>query len=92
MRLSAPPAKPELTSDESFTIKLAFVQLWFRMATANDTVHGRFEQARTELTPTQLAVGAALIAALGFALLFVQDPMLHDSMHNFRHTAGITCH
>nr|WP_245180911.1 CbtB domain-containing protein [Halomicroarcula amylolytica] len=45
-----------------------------------------------ELTSTQLAVGFALVAALGFALLFVQEPMLHDSMHNFRHAAGITCH
>jgi cobalt transporter subunit CbtB len=62
------------------------------MATANNTVHGRVERARTELTPTQVAVGLALVAALGFALLFVQEPMLHDSMHNFRHAAGITCH
>ncbi|WP_435101248.1 CbtB domain-containing protein [Halarchaeum sp. P4] len=62
------------------------------MATANNTVHGRIEQARTELTSTQVAVGLALIAALGFALLFVQQPMLHDSLHNFRHAAGITCH
>ena len=62
------------------------------MPTANNTVHDRVEQARVELTPTQLAVGLALVAALGFALLFVQDPMLHDSMHNFRHAAGIPCH
>ena len=62
------------------------------MATADNTVHGRLEQARTELTPTQVAVGLALVAALGFALLFVQEPMVHDSMHNFRHAAGITCH
>jgi cobalt transporter subunit CbtB len=62
------------------------------MATANNTVHDRIEQARMELTPTQLAAGLALVAALGFALLFVQEPMLHDSMHNFRHAAGITCH
>lgn len=62
------------------------------MATANNTVHGRIEQARMELTPAQMSVGLALIAALGFALLFVQEPMMHDSMHNFRHAAGITCH
>jgi len=62
------------------------------MATTSNTVHGRVEQARMELTPTQVAVGLALVAALGFALLFVQEPMLHDSMHNFRHAAGITCH
>ncbi|SEP18078.1 cobalt transporter subunit CbtB [Halogranum amylolyticum] len=62
------------------------------MATANNTVYDRIEQARTELTPTQVAVGLALVTAVGFALLFVQDPMVHDSLHNFRHAAGITCH
>ena len=62
------------------------------MATANNTVHGRIEQARMELTPARVAVGLALVAALGFTLLFVQEPMVHDSMHNFRHAAGITCH
>ncbi|WP_435181011.1 CbtB domain-containing protein [Halorussus sp. AFM4] len=62
------------------------------MATANDTVHGRLERARIELSATELAVGLALIAAIGAALLFVQDPMVHDSLHNFRHAAGITCH
>ncbi|WP_436930801.1 CbtB domain-containing protein [Halosimplex halobium] len=62
------------------------------MSTANDTVHGRVEQARMELTPTQAAAGLAFVAALGFALLFVQEPTLHDSMHNFRHAAGVTCH
>jgi cobalt transporter subunit CbtB len=62
------------------------------MATANNTVHDRIEQARMELTPARVAVGLALVAALGFALLFVQEPMMHDSMHNFRHAAGITCH
>lgn len=62
------------------------------MATANDTVHGRIERARIELSPTKAAVGLALLAAVGFVLLFSQEPMLHDSMHNFRHAAGITCH
>lgn len=62
------------------------------MATANDTVHGRIENARTALTPAQVAVGIALVAALGFTLLFVQDALVHDSLHNFRHAAGITCH
>ncbi|NEU58220.1 CbtB domain-containing protein [Halorussus sp. MSC15.2] len=62
------------------------------MTTANDTVYGRIERARVELTPLKAALGIALLAAVGFALLFGQDPMLHDSMHNFRHAAGITCH
>jgi len=62
------------------------------MATANDSVHGRIEQARVELTPAQLVAGLGLVAALGFALLFLQEPTMHDAMHNFRHAAGITCH
>lgn len=62
------------------------------MATANNTVHDRIEQARMELTPARVAAGLTLVAVLGFALLFVQEPMVHDSMHNFRHAAGITCH
>lgn len=60
--------------------------------TTTDTVHGRIERARIELTPTQLALGLALVVALGFVLLFVQEPMVHDSMHNFRHAVGVTCH
>lgn len=62
------------------------------MTTTNDSFHGRIESARLELTPAQVALGVALVAALGFALLFVQEPMMHDSLHNFRHAAGITCH
>jgi cobalt transporter subunit CbtB len=62
------------------------------METATDTVHGRIEHARTTLSKTQAAVGLALLLALGVALLVAQDPMLHDSLHNFRHSAGITCH
>lgn len=56
------------------------------------TVHGRIEHVRTELTAAQLAVGLALVAALGFTLLFLQEPMAHESLHDFRHAAGITCH
>jgi cobalt transporter subunit CbtB len=62
------------------------------MATANDTVHNRIEHARTVLTPTQVALGLALVAALGFVLLFMQEPLVHDSLHNFRHAMGVTCH
>ncbi|WP_246986749.1 CbtB domain-containing protein [Halorientalis marina] len=62
------------------------------METETDTVHGRIEHARTTLSRTQLVVGLALLLALGAALLVVQEPMMHDSLHNFRHSAGITCH
>ena len=60
-------------------------------ATAN-TVHGRVAQLRTTLTPPQLAAGLLFAAAVGFTLLFVQEPLVHESMHNFRHAAGIVCH
>jgi cobalt transporter subunit CbtB len=62
------------------------------MAAAPDTVHDRLEYTQSTLTPPQIATGLLLIGALGFALLFVQEPLVHDSMHNFRHAAGITCH
>ncbi|WP_336002694.1 CbtB domain-containing protein [Halorientalis halophila] len=61
------------------------------MATAN-TVHGRIESARPELTTPRVALGLALVAILGFTLLFVQEPLVHDSLHNARHAAGIVCH
>lgn len=57
--------------------------------TGADTVHGRI--AAVELTPVQLGV-VGVGALVAVALLFAQEPMLHDAAHNFRHTAGITCH
>lgn len=57
-----------------------------------ETVHDRFEQARTEVTPVQVALGVATMAALAFVLMFMQDPMVHDAVHSFRHGVGITCH
>lgn len=57
--------------------------------TGTDTVHGRI--AALDLTPPQLLV-LGLVGLVGVALLFAQEPMLHDAAHNFRHTAGITCH
>ena len=62
------------------------------MATTNDTVRGRIEHVRIALTPTQMVIGLAIVAALGFVLLFMQEPMVHDALHNFRHAAGVTCH
>ncbi|MFA9517172.1 CbtB domain-containing protein [Halopenitus sp. H-Gu1] len=59
---------------------------------APGTIHGRIDHARVEFTPTRIALGIMLVAALGFALLFIQEPMVHDSMHSFRHAAGVTCH
>jgi len=62
------------------------------MQTATDTVRGRVDIATSTLSGTQMALALTFVAAIGFTLLFVQDPMVHDAMHNFRHGAGITCH
>lgn len=62
------------------------------MPATNDTVLDRVERARVELTPTQLAMVLALATAAGFTLMFLQEPMVHDSLHNFRHAMGVTCH
>ena len=56
------------------------------------TVGGRVEQVAAELDPVHIAALLAVGAALGFTLLFMQDPLVHDSLHNFRHSIGITCH
>jgi len=62
------------------------------MTATTDTVRDRIDRARVELSPGQIAAGLALGAALGFALLFLQEPLAHDAMHNFRHAAGVACH
>ena len=62
------------------------------MSTTNDTVHGRIDRARTDLTLTQITIFLVLLTAVGFVLLFVQEPLVHDSLHNFRHSIGVTCH
>jgi hypothetical protein len=61
------------------------------MSTA-DTVHGRIDHARATLTPTQIGVGLALVLVAGFAIALLQEPLMHDSFHNFRHAAGLVCH
>ena len=32
-----------------------------------------------------------LALLVGAGLLFVQDPIVHNALHKFRHGAGITC-
>lgn len=58
----------------------------------NETVSDRFELARTQLTPSQTLAVLAFGAAIVFTLMFLQEPLVHDATHNFRHAAGITCH
>lgn len=62
------------------------------MSTTSDTVHDRIERASVDLTPTQLALVLGVVAAAGFALMFVQEPLVHESLHDFRHVVGVTCH
>jgi len=62
------------------------------MSAAQDTVHDRFDRARTTLTAGQLAAGLGLAAAIAFALFVLQEPAAHDSLHDFRHAAGVVCH
>lgn len=62
------------------------------MSITNDTVSDRIQRATIELTPIRIATTLVLIAAIGFTLLFLQEPLVHDSLHNFRHSIGITCH
>lgn len=57
----------------------------------HETVSERFGHVRTTLTPTQIAVGLSLVLATGLVLLFLQDPLVHDTLHHFRHGVGITC-
>lgn len=62
------------------------------MSVTNDSVRDRIQQATSELTPLHLAIILLLVAAAGFTVLFLQDPLAHDSLHNFRHSLGVTCH
>ena len=57
-----------------------------------ETVHDRIGTARDDLTTAQLLTVFAFVAAVTFAMLFVQEPLVHDSMHNFRHAVGVVCH
>lgn len=56
-----------------------------------DDIPGRVERLKAEVTTQQmLAIGLAV--ALGVVLAAVQEPLVHDALHNFRHVTGIACH
>lgn len=57
-----------------------------------DTVHGRIADVQTRTDPVRLAASLLLVAAIGFTLLVLQEPLVHDSLHNFRHAAGVVGH
>lgn len=60
------------------------------MVSTDETVHDRIAFART--LGYELALGIGVAALLGLTLLFVQEPMVHDALHDFRHAVGVTCH
>ncbi|WP_330631840.1 CbtB domain-containing protein [Halocatena halophila] len=62
------------------------------MSSVPHTVHGRLERTMQSVSPIKLAVIVAVILAIGCTLLFVQEPMVHDSFHDFRHAVGVPCH
>ena len=62
------------------------------MSTNPDTVADRFATVGARLDPMTALTALALAAALGFTLLFAQDPLAHEALHDFRHGAGIVCH
>lgn len=62
------------------------------MSVTDDSVRDRIETAGVALTPTQALAALALAAVIGFTLLVVQEPLVHDALHDFRHAVGITCH
>lgn len=62
------------------------------MTTNTDTVADRFAGATARCNPILAVTAIMLVAAIGFTLLFMQDPLVHEALHDFRHGAGITCH
>lgn len=60
------------------------------MSTTTGTVRGRIDGLG--LTRVQLAVATGVVVAFLALAFFVQEPTVHDSLHNFRHVSGITCH
>lgn len=59
---------------------------------SGQTVLDRVQTVQSDLSPTEVGTGLAVGLSLVFLLLVVQEPLVHDAMHNFRHAAGITCH
>lgn len=62
------------------------------MSATTDTVAGRVATARSRIDLTTALTAVALATALGFTLAFLQEPLVHNALHDFRHGAGIVCH
>jgi len=62
------------------------------MTSHDDTVADRIDTARAQIAPTTALAILGFGAAITFTLLLVQEPLAHESLHNFRHAAGVVCH
>jgi len=62
------------------------------MPTTDETVADRLRPVRAPVTPFQAATLMIFAASITFTLIALQEPLAHDSLHNFRHAAGIVCH
>lgn len=62
------------------------------MGVEAETVRSRVETASVELTVIHVAIGLGLIALLWGSLVVLQEPTVHNAVHDFRHATGITCH
>jgi len=60
--------------------------------TTSDSARQRLAVVQHELSNSQMVIGLLVVLIVGAGLLFVQDPMVHSALHEFRHGAGITCH
>lgn len=62
------------------------------MATqAPQSARQRLAAVRQELSYSALIAGLLIVLVVA-TLLFVQEPSVHNALHEFRHGAGITCH
>ena len=62
------------------------------MPATNDTVSDRIAAARTTVSPTRLGLGLLVVTLALFLLVFAQEPLVHEAMHDGRHVAGVVCH
>jgi len=62
------------------------------MTTTDESVSDRLQTVRATATPLEAGAMLTFAAAITFALVVLQEPLAHESLHNFRHAAGIVCH
>lgn len=62
------------------------------MTVASETVSERIETVLGSASPIRVTLGFLGVTLALFLLVFAQDPLVHDAMHNGRHVAGFVCH